>query len=66
MKIKLMRPQRVLVEAGETIEVSDSLAELLIHTGAAVRIENKQPKLEKAVPAEKAETASKKTSKKKD
>ena len=58
MKIKLTRTQRVPIEAGTTVEVADSVAELLIHAGAAVRVDRK-PKTEKAIPAEEAETASK-------
>lgn len=67
MKIRLLTPQHLLVQAGTEIEVDDGRAALLIEIGAAeivVPAVKKTFEVETAVVETKAETAVKKTRKK--
>lgn len=56
MKIRLLTPQRLVVEAGTEIDVDEGRAALLIEIGAAESIE---PVIETAVERSEAETPEK-------
>ena len=43
MKIRLLTPQRVVVPAGEIVDVDDGRAALLIEIGAAESAESEMP-----------------------